>query len=652
MSTAGNDRVVVFHNGKVVTMQEGDESSIVESIAISQSTGRVLAIGSSSTLLSSHPSSSTSLLIDLRGRTLIPGLIDSHLHFIREGNHFTLELRWDGVRSLTTALSMLRAQALRTPPGQWVRVVGGWCEAQFDEKRLPTLAELDEACGDVPVFILHLYDCALVNRAGMALLGYTASTPNPPSGELVRHPDGTPTGVLIARPNAFLLYNTLDKLPKHSDEEKANSTLAYARELNRFGVTSCLDPGGGFQAYPRDYSVIQRLDAEKRLTVRISYSLFPQRPKHELEDFQQWATMVKPGDGSPYLRMLGAGEMLAFSAADFEDFKEPRPDLPADMEGDLDPIVRFLCSQRWPFRLHATYGESIERELALFETIEREKPGALSSLRWFIDHAETVTRRDIDRIHTLGGGIAIQHRMAYQGEYFQQRYGAELTAHAPPLAAMREAKLPVGAGTDGTRVASYNPWVCLQWLVTGKSVGGLQLARPNASGCDPASNCMSRLEALRMWTAANAWFCNDDKVKGRLTPGYYADLVVLDGDYLTMDEEAIGHMEAQLTMVDGRVVYVDPAVEGQWGALELPKKWTVEDVSTEWSPVRHYGGYQVPASTAWPVQAGEVGGEGGKAGHVGNGVGNGTVKAASAQVGGGGKAPPNPFEFFHHGHDC
>ena len=527
-------------------------------------------------------------------------------------------------------------------------MVGGWCEAQFDEKRLPTLAELDEAGGGVPVFILHLYDCALVNRAGMAILGYTASTPNPPSGELVRHADGTPTGVLIARPNAFLLYNTLDKLPKHSDEEKANSTLAYARELNRFGVTSCLDPGEGSRptrATTPSSSGWMRRSASPCASLTPCSLSGRSTSWRTSSSGRPWSS---PVTAPPTSACWAPGEMLAFSAADFEDFKEPRPDLPADMEGDLDPIVRFLASQRWPFRLHATYGESIERELALFEAIEREKAGALSSLRWFIDHAETVTRRDIDRIHKLGGGIAIQHRMAYQGEYFQQRYGAELTAHAPPLAAMREVGLPVGAGTDGTRVASYNPWVCLQWLVTGKSVGGLQLARPNASGCDPASNCTSRLEALRMWTAANAWFCNDEKVKGRLMPGYYADLVVLDGDYLTMDEEAIGHMEAQLTMVDGRVVYVDPAVESEWGALPLPRKWTVGDVSTEWSPVRHYGGYQVPASTAWPVQAGETGVAGGKAGHVGNG----TVKAASAQVGGGGKAPPNPFEFFHHGHDC
>jgi predicted amidohydrolase YtcJ len=188
---------------------------------------------------------------------VIPGLHDGHLHVVREGMHFNLELRWDGVRSLARGLQMIREQAARTPVGQWLRVVGGWTESQFDEKRLPTLAELDEAGQGKPVFVLHLYDCALVNRVGLKLLGYSKATPNPPSGEIVRGADGEPTGVLIARPNAFLLYNTLNMLPKLDHAQAVNSTLNYIRELHRFGVTAAMDPGGGFQRFPEDYGVIQ-----------------------------------------------------------------------------------------------------------------------------------------------------------------------------------------------------------------------------------------------------------------------------------------------------------------------------------------------------------------------------------------------------------
>ena len=636
--------VLLLYNGKVATLES--DSSFEEAIAVSPSTGLVLATGGSKQLLTAYGGQPNTRTVDVGGRTIIPGLIDSHLHFIREGNNFTMELRWDGVRSLRQALAMVADQARRTPAGQWVRVVGGWCEAQFEEKRLPTLAELDEAGGDRPVFVLHLYDCALVNRAGMALLGYTAATPNPPSGEIVRHADGTPTGVLIARPNAFLLYNTLDKLPKLSDADKRNSTIAYGRELNRFGLTSCLDPGGGFQAYPNDYSVIKQLDEDKALTVRISYSLFPQRPKKELDDFKAWAAIVKPGDGSAFLRMLGAGEMLAFSAADFEDFKEARPDLGHDMEGDLLPIVRFLVSKRWPFRLHATYGESIERELALFEQVEHEQPGSLSSLHWFIDHAETISERDIARIKALGGGIAVQHRMAFQGEYFVQRYGAAEATHSPPIAAMRHLNVPVGAGTDGTRVATYNPWVSLQWLVTGKTVAGLQLYTPNYTDCDPNSNVSTRAEALRMWTMDNTWFCNEEHLKGKLAPGMFADLAVLKQDYFTIDENSIGQIEADMTMVAGKVVYVDPLSYSAYQALPLPAPYDPATISPSWSPVRVYGGYQLAASTAWPGET------------------PGTVPAEQAIYASKASSQPhaamakhtvatlNPTEFFTAGHDC
>ena len=638
MSSAGaSDEVVLLYNGKVATLET--DTSFAEAIAVTPSTGLVLATGSSKQLLDQYGNKSSTRAVDVGGRTIIPGLIDSHLHFIREGNNFTLELRWDGVRSLRQALAMVADQARRTPPGQWVRVVGGWCEAQFEERRLPTLAELDAAGGDCPVFVLHLYDCALVNRAGMALLGYTASTPNPPSGEIVRSADGTPTGVLIARPNAFLLYNTLDKLPKLSDADKRNSTIAYGRELNRFGLTSCLDPGGGFQAYPKDYTIIKQLDAEGALTVRISYSLFPQRPKKELEDFTAWAEIVKPGDGSAFLRMLGAGEMLAFSAADFEDFKEARPDLGHDMEGDLLPIVRFLVSKRWPFRLHATYGESIERELALFEQVEHEQPGGLSSLHFFIDHAETISKRDIARIKALGGGIAIQHRMAFQGEYFVDRYGAAEAAHSPPIEAMRASGVPVGGGTDGTRVATYNPWVSLQWLVTGKSVAGLQL--------HDSSNTSTRMQALRLWTAANTWFCNEQGLKGRLLPGMYADLAVLKQDYLTVAEDAIGAIEADLTMVGGKVVYVEPQSYSTYDALPLPAPYDPSTVEPSWSPVRKYGGYQLAGSTAWPAAAQDTAPVGEHASFI-KGDGARLQQVLDSQT----MQSPNPTEFFTAGHDC
>ena len=383
-------------------------------------------------------------VVDAGGRRLIPGLNDSHTHLIRGGLSYNMELRWDGVRSLADAMAMLKTQVDRTPAPQWVRVVGGFSEHQFAEKRLPTIAELNAVAPDTPVFILHLYDRALLNRAALRAVGYTKDTPNPPGGEIQRDRAGNPTGLLLAKPNALILYATLAMGPKLPAEYQLNSTRHFMRELNRLGITSVIDAGGGFQNYPEDYRIIEQLHADGQLTVRIAYNLFTQKKGEELADFQRWSKMVRPGQGDDLLRHNGAGEMLVFSAADFEDFLEPRPDLPQTMEQELEPVVRHLVEQRWPFRLHATYNESISRMLDVFEKVNKDTP--FNGLRWLFDHAETITEKNIERVRALGGGIAIQHRMAFQGEYFIRRYGQQAAQQTPPVARMLEMGVPVGGG--------------------------------------------------------------------------------------------------------------------------------------------------------------------------------------------------------------
>jgi predicted amidohydrolase YtcJ len=491
--------------------------------------------------------------------------------------NYKLELRWDGVPSLADGLRMLRAQARRTPTGQWVCVVGGWSEFQFAERRMPTLDELNQAAPDTPVFVLHLYDRALLNRAAMRVVGYTKDSPNPPAGEIVRDANGNPTGILIARPNALILYATLAMGPKLPAEYQANSTRHFMRELNRLGITSVIDAGGGFQNYPDDYQVVEHLHKSSDLTVRIAYNLFTQKPKGELSDFTQWIGTVTPGQGDGYYRHNGAGEMLVFSAADFEDFLEPRPDLPGSMEQELRPVVTLLAQNRWQFRLHATYDESITRALDVYEAVNRDVP--LGGLHWFIDHAETISQRNMDRIAALGGGIAIQHRMAFQGEYFRDRYGEAALRRTPPVQEMLRTGLPVGAGTDATRVASYNPFVSLYWLVTGKTVGGLAMY--------DGSNRLDRMEALRLWTVGSSWFSIEQETKGSIVSGQLADLAVLSEDYFSVPDEEIKRLESVLTIVGGKPVY---AAE-EFTNLAPP----VPPVLPEWSPIAVYGGLLSPS---------------------------------------------------------
>src|SRR5437867_6823579 len=293
---------IIIHNAKIAT---NAAAPFVDAIGITN--GEVSASGINDEVLRQRgPATQVG---DARGRTVIPGLNDSHLHIIRGGLNYMMELRWDGVPSLADALRMLREQAQRTPPPQWVRVVGGWTEFQFAERRMPTLEELNAAAPDTPVFVLHLYDRALLNRAALRATGYTKDTPDPPGGEIQRDKAGNPTGILIAKPNANILYATLAKGPRLSREDQINSTRHFMRELNRLGVTSAIDAGGGFQNYPDDYSVIAQLHKAGELSVRIAYNLFTQRPKHETDDFAKWVGITRPGDGDEFYRMNGAGEM-------------------------------------------------------------------------------------------------------------------------------------------------------------------------------------------------------------------------------------------------------------------------------------------------------------------------------------------------------
>jgi predicted amidohydrolase YtcJ len=557
---------LILHNAKIAT---NGTPSFVEALAISDA--KVTATGKNDEIL--RLQGPQTRVIDGRKRTVIPGLNDSHMHPIRGGLNYNMELRWDGVPSLADALRMLRDQAARTPAPQWVRVVGGWTEFQFAERRMPTLDEINAAAPDTPVFVMHLYDRALLNGAALRATGYDKNAPDFPAGEVQRDRHGNPTGILIAKPNSNILYSTLARGPKLSRQDQLNSSRLFFRELNRFGITSVIDAGGGFQNYPDDYDVVNELHRNGELSLRLAYNLFTQRPKQELADFRSWTKMTRPGDGDDFYRVNGAGETLVFSAADFEDFLVPRPDMAPVMESELKAVIKHLAENRWPFRLHATYNETIERALNVYEEVNREIP--FDGLHWFFDHCETITDRNIERVKALGGGIAVQNRMAFQGEYFAQRYGAQQARRTPPIRRMLEIGVPVGAGTDATRVSSYNPYLSLYWLITGKTIGGL--------GLYPEENRLDRAEALKLYTMGSSWFSTEDGKKGALVAGQLADLAVLSADYFSIPDEEIKQLESVLTIVGGKIVY---SAE-EFSKLAPPAL----PVSPSWSPVKEYGGY-------------------------------------------------------------
>jgi predicted amidohydrolase YtcJ len=558
---------LIVHNAKVTTLQS--DRPEVRAFAIRGE--KVIAVGEDAEIMRLRANNTR--LVDAGGRRVIPGLNDSHFHLVRGGRDFNLEFRWDGVDSLQRGLQMIAEQAARTPNGQWVRVVGGWSPYQFREKRTPTIAELNAAAPETPAYVLFAYSEGLLNKAGVAALGWTADT-KPPEGGSYEFVDG---GAMLRKPAAA--YTPIGKLPSLSADDQVNSTQHFFRELSRFGLTSALDAGATNLPYPDDYQALAKLAARPAFPIRVSNLLFAQRPGIEREFYEKLSVVEKQNVNRAASRLNGyvfegAGEVLVWSSTDFEDFMAARPDLKPQMERELAEVTRLVAQKQWPIRQHATYDESISRILDVFEPIFRETG---YRARWGVDHAETITPRNIARIKAMGGAIAIQDRIAFAGEYFVERYGAEAAAHAPPIRQMLDAGLTVGAGTDATRVASYNPWISLYWMVTGKTVGGMQLASPE--------NRLSREEALRLYTLGSAWFSGEEEMKGRIAPGQLADFAILSADYVTVPEEQIRRIESVLTVTGGDVVY-------SAGAFAAFAPEPLPPVSPAWSPVAAFGGYQ------------------------------------------------------------
>ncbi|OGA17571.1 MAG: hypothetical protein A3H32_00030 [Betaproteobacteria bacterium RIFCSPLOWO2_02_FULL_63_19] len=542
----------------------------VSEIAVGGDT--IIATGSAGDLR--HLRGPNTKVIDASGRTVIPGLNDSHTHFIRGGLTYSMEVRWDGLPSLAEGLRMLREQARRTPAPHWVQVIGGWTWAQFAEKRYPTLDEINAATGDTPAMVMHLYDRAWLNRAALRVLGWNRDTPDMFGGTIDRDASGMPTGLVVATTSLASLVGVWLSIPRLSQEDQTISTRHFMREHNRLGITSIVDAGGGGQNYPDNYRSIAQLANDGLLTLRIGYTLFAQTPGKEIENYSDWAQLVKLGQGDDYLRMIGAGEYLTWSAGDSTNFNKDWGGQPAIMESQLTEVVEFVAGMRWPFRQHVTWDSSAQRILAVLEKVHREVP--LTGLRWGFDHCEVLGPRSIERIAALGGSINIQNRLSTDGEAFLARQGAAAAADAPPIARIRGMGIPLSAGTDANRAVSYNPWIGVHWLITGETLGGTKL--------NDERNLLDRTEALRMYTAAGAWISGDEERKGTLEAGRLADLVFLSSDYFSISEDEIRDLESVLTMVGGKVVYA----AGSYSEFAPPPP----PIAQDWLPIKSYGGYQ------------------------------------------------------------
>jgi len=518
-----------FVNGKIVTLDE--RSAIAEALAARD--GKIVAVGRSADIRAL--AGPATRIIDLGGRTVIPGLIDSHMHAIRAALFYATEVNWIGTRSIPEAMVRIAAAARTARPGQWIIVAGGWTEQQFAEKRRPTQAELLAAAPDQQVYIQLMYSAVLLSPAGFKALNIAADTDVPPRGKIAREAGGNPTGWIDGDMGTITVL--FDRLPLPTFEDGVAGTRQFFRELNRLGLTGVSDPGG-FNLAPASYMPLFRVWQDHELTVRVVYSLFAQHAGKELEEFQDLAQMLPMGFGDDMLRFNGIGESVTWGMYNNDN--------PTDAQKQqYYEVAKWAASRGMTLTQHWSNNASIHHLLDVFERVDRDVP--IGRLRWSIAHLNDGSAESFARMKALGVGWLMQDAMYFQGDAFIRTRGAAAARRTPPIKTAMNIGVAIGGGTDAHRVMSYNPFAALQWMVDGKTVAGTQTR--------DADELPSREEALRLYTQGSAWFTHDDDKRGALTAGRLADLAVLSKDFTSVATDEIGNIESLLTMVGGRIVY-------------------------------------------------------------------------------------------------
>jgi len=528
---------LVLLDGKIVTVDAG--SSLREAIAIRD--GKILRVGSTAEIR--RLAAPETRVVELRGRTVIPGLIDSHLHAVRAALSFSTEVNWIGARSLREALGRISAAAARRPPGSWLIVAGGWNELQFAERRRPTQAELEAAAPNNPVYVQLGYGWVVMTDDGLAKLGIRTDADLPAGGTLARDGERL-TGAISGGQGAIIAL--FDRLPKPTFAEQVQGTREFFRELNRLGLTGVVDPGGN-NLFPPDYQALFDVWRRGELTVRVAYSLNGQTAGGELKELQSLTALLPMGFGDDRLHFNGLGERITFAMNN-------NPEPTAENKERYYEIVRWAAERGMTITMHWGPDETVPHLLEIFERVNAQVP--IAPLRWSIAHLNDASESTLKRMSELGVGWTVQDAMYFGGEDLVRRQGPDAARRIPPVVTGDRLGVAIGGGTDAHRVASYNPFTSLQWFLDGKTVVGTPIRGPEETP--------DRLAALRFYTMGSAWFSFDEDVRGSLEAGKLADLAVLSADYLTVPLDEIGNLESVLTLLGGEVVYA----AGDFAALE------------------------------------------------------------------------------------
>lgn len=516
-------------NGKILTVDRA--FSTREALAIRD--GRIVALGGNPEIR--RLAGPLTRVIDLEGRTVIPGLIDSHLHAIRAALSFSTEVNWIGATTITEAVARIHEAAQTKKPGSWLIVAGGWNVDQFRERRRPNQAELVAAAPANPVYVQLGYGWAMLTPAAFQSLHITSDADLAAHGRLERDAAGKPTGAIIGGQDAIIAL--FDRLPKPTLAEQVEGTRKFFRELNRLALTGVVDPGGNNLA-PDDYRALFQVWRQGQMTVRVAYTLCGLTPGAELDDYKSWTRLLPMGFGDDWLRFNGVGERITAAMNN--------NDRPTETDREkYYQIAQWAADRGLSLTMHWPRDASVGQLLDIFERVNRNTP--IAPLRWSIAHLNDASPRTLERMKALGVGWTVQDAMYFGGAQFVEQAGAQAARRVPPVNTAQRIGVVIGAGTDAHRVASYNPFTALQWFLDGKTVAGVAIRGPEETP--------TRAEALRFYTLGSAWFSHDDGKRGSLEAGKLADLAVLSKDYMTVPVDQIGGIESLLTMVGGKIVY-------------------------------------------------------------------------------------------------
>lgn len=517
---------LIVTNAKIVTLDSA--STIAQALAVRE--GKIVAVGGNDAMEGLFGPATRR--VDAGGRTIIPGLIDSHIHAVRAGLTYATEVNWIGAKTIPEAMERLR-QAAKARPASWIIVAGGWSELQFAENRRPTLAEVTSAVPDNPAYIQLFYSALLMTPKAQQALGISAD--QLPAGITAeRTTSGDATGWFNG--SIVSISALFDRLPRPNVEENVAGTRQFFTELNRLGITGIVDPGG-FSIYPSHYAALQKLWREKSLSVRVAFSLFAQNVGAEFEEYKALTPFLPMGFGDDMLRFNGLGERITGAM-----YNNNAPD--ATAKDKFREVIRWAAKQGLTVTIHWQEDKSVHHLLDLYEEVNKETP--IAPLRWSIAHLDNTSSETLLRMKALGVGWTMQDAMYLGGDRIVAQAG-EAARSMPPIVTALRMGVHVGAGTDAHRVASYNPFVALQWMLDGKTVGGLSTRGPDETP--------SREDALRLYTVGSAWFCFDETRRGTLEAGKLADFAILDRDFMSVPVEQIGATASLLTVVGGKVVY-------------------------------------------------------------------------------------------------